>query len=640
MSATGFSSLNPLAALAGFFSPLDEKETETSRLLNETKIELAKLQEEIYLKKEKLEEEKELRSGLEMKYQSEIAVLSGELEVLTQLVDNFNRQMAQLAIVPDLQQEIAGKTCLININTASKDDLQKLTGIGPVLAQRIIEARPFLSVNELINVSGIGETILQKIIEQGCAHVDEVDGEGEDEEIFEEEEAEKATAICPININTASKEELQAITGVGPVLAQRMIEARPFYSLSDLIMVSGIGQTTLDKIIAQDCAYASGYAGGSGSTVSSTKPPAEPKPEISLVYPEENPVNKEIEVIFSASNLKNASYDIKISIEKDGVLSQIYNEEKEGENKWQTSLYYLTEVFSGTSFEGNFRLKIREDKEDFRGQADIIARIRETGKTGFLEFKGKINITDPEEKSAVEYNLTIDIIGEGSTDPVIGTYIYKENEEVIVTAFPDEDWKFIGWDGSVMSEETMITIIMDEDKLVTAIFEEEQDEPEPPQNLLLNEFFEDGWEGTSAVGNPVNWSWGKRGGLELEDPPLVDGKISFYHEPYSSYYDLTQIGKTLEIGKTYYAEIWLKGTGKVKLGIDHSDTTSWLSPGYTEFNNAPWTKINYSVAATADTNDGGVRIRMIRFLTTGEKLALGAAWLGTVPPPDNWLDKN
>jgi len=165
-------------------------------------------------------------------------------------------------------------------------------------------------------------------------------------------------------------------------------------------------------------------------------------------------------------------------------------------------------------------------------------------------------------------------------------------------------------------------------------------EPILPKNLLLNEFFDDGWEETAAAGNPVNWTWGKRGGLDLEDLPLVIGKRSFYHEPYSSYYDLTQLGKTLETGKTYYAEIWVSGTGKVKLGIDHSGITKWLSVAYADFNSASWTKMAFSVNTTTDTDNGGIRIRMTRSVATGEKLVIGAAWLGFNPPPENWLNSS
>ncbi len=42
------------------------------------------------------------------------------------------------------------------INEASAEELDSLPGIGPVLAGRVIEARPFVDVDSLIDVKGIG----------------------------------------------------------------------------------------------------------------------------------------------------------------------------------------------------------------------------------------------------------------------------------------------------------------------------------------------------------------------------------------------------------------------------------------------------------------------------------------------------
>ena len=381
-----------------------------------------------------------------------VADIAGQAEVLGQETDKD--QIKAESTQDEFKKEIKGFSgCLedqININLACAVSLESLEGIGPVIAGRIVEERQktlFYSLDDLTRVYRIGTGTVANIKEQGIACAGDLNeglaflssddqpaekeedekepeekAEEDEEDVSKEEDREEEAGErdfdgCQngqINLNSASKEDLTEITQIGPAYAAQIIELRSeelFWSVDDLDRVSGIslGGSRLEAIIKQGLACAADADDKSfepfekkDTSVSSpaSSSASDPEPAVNLSYAAESPADKEIEITFSASNLKEAFYDVKIAIEKEGVLSRIYNT---ASGEWISSNFYLTRVFSGTSFEGQFKLKIREDRSDFQGEADIIARLRENGKSGYLaSFAGKINIIEPESSSSEE----------------------------------------------------------------------------------------------------------------------------------------------------------------------------------------------------------------------------------------------
>lgn len=158
----------------------------------------------------------------------------------------------------------------IDLNRAERAELLQVPGLGPALAERIEAYRhthgPFVHVDQLLEVPGIGPATLQRFrpwfrVEQPESVVPPAGRRSfypanTDTPTMEDHKpkrlAKKEVALNePIDINRASADELQKLPGIGPVLSQRIIDARgkrPFQAVDELRRVPGIGPKTLEKI--------------------------------------------------------------------------------------------------------------------------------------------------------------------------------------------------------------------------------------------------------------------------------------------------------------------------------------------------------------------------------------------------------
>jgi len=142
----------------------------------------------------------------------------------------------------------AAKVKKIDLNNAAQAELETLKGVGPALAAKIIAARPFKSVDDLKNVSGIGESTFADLKDLVTVHAAQATETGTTANSTTAKGTEKTEAEKLININTADKAALEALPGIGPALADKIIAARPFKKVEDLINVKGIGQAKFDAI--------------------------------------------------------------------------------------------------------------------------------------------------------------------------------------------------------------------------------------------------------------------------------------------------------------------------------------------------------------------------------------------------------
>jgi competence protein ComEA len=157
----------------------------------------------------------------------------------------------------------------VDLNTATEAQLQQVPGIGEAYAKKIVKGRPYKSVDDL-SKAGIPTATISKIrsrvsiaAEKPTTKEDKATSTAsankptakDDKSASKNAKPSSANSkpavvdpkVAPINLNKASETELEAVAGIGPTYARKIIANRPYKSIDDLSK-AGIPAATIAKI--------------------------------------------------------------------------------------------------------------------------------------------------------------------------------------------------------------------------------------------------------------------------------------------------------------------------------------------------------------------------------------------------------
>jgi competence protein ComEA len=137
---------------------------------------------------------------------------------------------------------------LVDLNSATVQQVNALPGIGNKLAAEIIKNRPYSSIDDLNAKVKISKKSLDKIrplVSFGGAPA----SAAASSTAAPVATAAAVTTANPVNVNTATREQLMTIPQVGPKLADAIIAGRPYKDMAEMITkVKGIGPKNSVKL--------------------------------------------------------------------------------------------------------------------------------------------------------------------------------------------------------------------------------------------------------------------------------------------------------------------------------------------------------------------------------------------------------